>query len=102
MAEQGSSSVEEYIQYADKVIAEIIMRHEVEAVKSFVRGLKDKYAQHLLTDRLDKAEWTWVMAKEELHRMLEEGRKRKKRRRTMPVFGSTEAPTRSSARKKIL
>ena len=101
MAEQGSLSVEEYIKYADEIVVESMTRYEVRAVRTFVSGMKDKYAQHLLTERLNKAGWTWVMAKQELHRMIEDGRKRKRKRRTMPVFDLGEAPTRSGARQEI-
>ena len=86
MAAQGPSSIEAYIKYGDTVVAEGLKLYEIQAVKRFISGLKDVYAQQVLTDKLEKVGWTWGKAKEELHRMIEGGRRRKRNRRTMPAF----------------
>ena len=83
---QGSSSIEEYINHGNVVIPEGIRQYESRAVKIFVQGLRDKYAQQLLENRLEMVGWTWEKAKEEIQCMLDKGRKRRENRRTMPAF----------------
>lgn len=82
---QGSRPIEEYIEYGEGALTEGMKSYEVQAVKSFISGLRDKYAQRLLSGRLDKVGWKWEKAKEEMQRMIEEGRKRKRNRRSMPA-----------------
>ncbi len=86
MAAQGSSPIEEYVKYGEVVVITGVKQYEVEAVKTFISGLRDKYAQQLLISRLERVGWTWEKAKEEIQRIIEEGRKRKRSRRTMPIF----------------
>jgi len=85
MTTQGSLSLEDYICHGDVVIAESIYRYEAQAVYNFVSGLNDKYRQHLLKERLDKEGWTWMKAKEEIHGLVKEGIRLRKRRRILPA-----------------
>ncbi|KAL6715865.1 hypothetical protein ACLMJK_006826 [Lecanora helva] len=86
MEEQDSRSMDEYIKYGDRVITEGKATYEMQAVKRFLSGMKDKYAQEKLTEKLDNVGWTWEQAKQEINHMVERGRERRRRRRTMPAF----------------
>ena len=84
IADQGTLSIEEYIKYGDACVVSSVNQYEMQAVKTFIGGLRNKNAQQELTVTLDKIGWKWEKAKDEMHRMVEAGKKRKRNRRTMP------------------
>lgn len=92
MTTQGSSSLEEYMRHGDSAIAEGLYRYEAQAVYNFVSGMNDKYRQHLLRDSLDREGWTWPNAKKEIHRLVKEAERLRKRRRILPADSVDDQP----------
>jgi len=92
MTIQGSSSLKEYVRHGDIVINEGLHRYEAQAVYSFVSGLNDKYRQHLLRKCLDKEGWTWLKAQEEIHRLVKEAERLRKKRRLLPADMNDDQP----------
>ena len=68
---QGSSSVENYIAYGERIVTEGVRLYEKQAIKKFISGLRDHHAQKSLGERLEEVGWTWVKTKEELHRIVQ-------------------------------
>ena len=82
---QGARPMREYIQHGENVLNEGIKSFEARLAKAFVGGLEDKHIQRLLTTQLDKVGWNWKGAKEELGRIIADGKKRKRNQRSMPA-----------------
>ena len=83
---QGSSSIENYIAYGERAVTEGVKLYEAQAIKKFISGLRDHHAQEVLMERLERVGWTWEKTKEELHRIMREGRRKAKGRRIKQTF----------------
>ena len=84
---QGDEPLEEYIKYGKSFLAQEIQRYDMQVAKSFVSGIKSKYYRITLWEKLDEIGWSSQSAVEEAHRMIEDGKRRKKRKeRLMEEF----------------
>jgi len=84
---QGDEPLEEYVRYGKSFLAQEIQRYDSQAAKAFVSGMKSIYYRITLWEKLDEIGWSTRSAIEEAHRMIEDGKRRKKRKeRLMEEF----------------
>ena len=77
---QGDEALEEYVRYGTSFLAQEIREHDIRAAKAFVSGMKSEYYRVPLWEKLQKIGWSTRSAVEEAFRMVEDGKRRKKRR----------------------
>lgn len=76
---QGEMTLEKYVRYGEAAVWRAVRLYETRAVKAFVCGMTDKHQRALLWDTLAEEGWTWQNARENIRRMVNDGRKRKRR-----------------------
>ncbi|MCJ1468254.1 hypothetical protein MMC07_006882 [Pseudocyphellaria aurata] len=76
---QGDSTLEIYVRYGEAAVWRAIRLYETRAVKAFVSGMSDKHQRALLWETLTEEGWTWQNARENIRRMVSDGKKRKRR-----------------------
>ena len=80
---QGNEALEEYIHYGKAFLAEELQQYDIRAAKTFVSGMKSKYYRVTLWEKLEVLGWSTRNATEEAQRILEDGKRRKKRRQRL-------------------
>ena len=88
LVSQGKMTLEEYLKYGDDAIERAIKAYETRATKAFVDGMRDIYQKKPLGDRLDEQGWTWQTTRDELHRMIEDVKRRRRNKRYILPFGA--------------
>ena len=77
---QGDEALEEYVRYGTSFLAQEIRQHDIRAAKAFVLGMKSEYYRAPLWRKLEKMGWSTRSAVEEAFRMVEDGKRRKRKR----------------------
>ena len=77
---QGDEALEEYVKYGTSFLAQEIRQHDIRAAKAFVSGMKSEYYRVPLWEKLEKMGWSTRNAVEEAFRMVEDGKRRKRKR----------------------
>ena len=80
---QGDEALERYVAYGKSVLAREMQRYDIRAAKAFVTGVKSKYYRVTLWGKLEEVGWSTRSAIEEARRMVEDGKRRKKRRQRL-------------------
>ncbi|KAL8897921.1 MAG: hypothetical protein Q9192_002349 [Flavoplaca navasiana] len=89
---QGNETFPQYLASGEAFVRDILQRSEAQAVKAYIKGLKQKFRRQAVCDALEAKGWTWANASHEIQMIIDEGKKRRQSRRTMqlPSLGNTD------------
>ncbi|KAL9626902.1 MAG: hypothetical protein Q9204_006949 [Flavoplaca sp. TL-2023a] len=89
---QGSETFPQYLASGEAFVRDILQRSEAQAVKAYIKGLKQKFRRQAVCDALEAKGWTWANASHEIQMIIDEGKKRRQSRRTMqlPSLGNID------------
>ncbi len=77
---QGEEALEEYVRYSKSFLARETQQYDIRAAKAFISGIRSKYYRVTLWEKLEELGWSTLNATDEAYRMIEDGKRRKKRR----------------------
>ncbi len=80
---QGNEALEEYVRYGKTFLAQEIQQYDIRAAKAFISGIRSKYYRVTLWEKLEVLGWSTQNATDEAYRMIEDGKRRKKRRQRL-------------------
>lgn len=80
---QGEEALEEYVRYSKSFLAQEIQQYDIRAAKAFILGMRSKYYRVTLWEKLEELGWSTRNATDEAYRMIEDGKRRKKRRQRL-------------------
>lgn len=89
---QGKETYQEYLASGETFVREILQQSEAQAVKAYVKGMKQKFRRQAVWTALETKGWTWAKARHEIQMIIDEGKKRRQGRRTMqlPSLGKVD------------
>ncbi|KAL8835272.1 MAG: hypothetical protein Q9176_007032 [Flavoplaca citrina] len=89
---QGNETFPQYLASGEAFVRDILQRSEAQAVKAYIKGLKQKFRRQAVCDALEAKGWTWANASHEIQMIIDEGKKRRQSRRTMqlPSLGNID------------
>ncbi|KAL8850706.1 MAG: hypothetical protein Q9221_004354 [Calogaya cf. arnoldii] len=89
---QGNETYPEYLASGEAFVREILRQSETQAVKAYVKGMKQRFRRQAVWAALEAKGWTWAKARHEIQMIIDEGKKRRQRRRTMqlPSLGKVD------------
>ncbi|KAL8642862.1 MAG: hypothetical protein Q9228_000509 [Teloschistes exilis] len=82
---QGRATYAEYLVSGEKFIREVLEQSEVQAVKAYVNGMKQPFRQKAVVEALETNGWTWQNARNELQKIVDEGKRRRQSRRSIKL-----------------
>ncbi|KAI4263928.1 MAG: hypothetical protein L6R42_000943 [Xanthoria sp. 1 TBL-2021] len=81
----GKETYQEYLASGETFVREILQQSEAQAVKAYVKGMKQKFRRQAVWTALETKGWTWAKARHEIQMIIDEGKKRRQGRRTMQL-----------------
>ncbi|KAL8999684.1 MAG: hypothetical protein Q9169_001501 [Polycauliona sp. 2 TL-2023] len=89
---QGKETYPEYLASGEIFVQKMVQQAEAQAVKAYVKGMKQKSRRQAVCTALEAKDWTWGNARHEIQMIIDEGKKRRQGRRTMqlPSLGNIE------------
>ncbi|KAL9586686.1 MAG: hypothetical protein Q9212_000755 [Teloschistes hypoglaucus] len=82
---QGRATYAEYLAAGEKFVREVLEQSEVQAVKAYVNGMKQPFRQKAVVEALESNGWTWQNARNELQKIVDEGKRRRQSRRSIKL-----------------
>ncbi|KAL8694050.1 MAG: hypothetical protein Q9218_001228 [Villophora microphyllina] len=82
---QGRATYAEYLATGEQFIREALEQSEMQAVKAYINGMKQPFRQRAVVEALDTNGWTWQNARNELQKIVDEGKRRRQSRRTIKL-----------------
>ncbi|KAL8967405.1 MAG: hypothetical protein Q9183_002933 [Haloplaca sp. 2 TL-2023] len=78
---QEKATYEEYLSAGERFVQAAKDKAEEDAVKAFVQGISQPFRRKPVVDALEAKGWTWENAKDEMRRIIDEGKRRRSGRR---------------------
>lgn len=82
---QGRATYEDYLASGDTFVRAVVAQSEVQAVKAFVQGMRQAFRRKPVSKALEEKGWTWKNARYELQQIVDEGKRRRRSRRTVEL-----------------
>ncbi|KAL8937543.1 MAG: hypothetical protein Q9211_003628 [Gyalolechia sp. 1 TL-2023] len=82
---QGRATYEDYLASGDTFVRAVVAQSEVQAVKAFIQGMRQAFRRKPVSKALEKKGWTWKNARYELQQIVDEGKRRRRSRRTVEL-----------------
>ncbi|KAL8869688.1 MAG: hypothetical protein Q9174_004081 [Haloplaca sp. 1 TL-2023] len=80
---QNKATYEEYLDIGEHFVQAAKEKAEADAVKAFVQGISQPFRRKPVIDTLEAKGWTWENARDEIRRIIDEGKRRRGGRRTV-------------------
>lgn len=89
---QGRATYEEYLASGEIFVRAALDQAEVQAVKAYIQGMRQPFRRKPVWEALEAKGWTWENARHELQKIVDEGKRRRRSRRTvqLPPLGKME------------
>ncbi|KAL8672181.1 MAG: hypothetical protein Q9168_003345 [Polycauliona sp. 1 TL-2023] len=88
---QGKGTYAEYLAAGESFVKEILQQSEAQAVKAYVKGMKQRSRRQAVRTALEAKGWTWGNARHEIQMIIDEGKRRRQGRRVamqLPSLGN--------------
>ena len=85
MISQDKATYEEYLGAGEHFVQAAKEKAEADAVKAFVQGISQPFRRKPVVNTLEARGWTWENAKDEIRRIIDEGKRRRSGRRTVAM-----------------
>ncbi|KAL8706704.1 MAG: hypothetical protein Q9201_000229 [Fulgogasparrea decipioides] len=82
---QGRLTYEEYLASGEGFIRAVLEQAELQAVKAYVQGMRQPFRKKPVWEALEAKGWTWENARHELQKIVDEGKRRRRSRRTIQL-----------------
>ncbi|KAL8862910.1 MAG: hypothetical protein Q9178_000852 [Gyalolechia marmorata] len=82
---QGKATYQEYLASGENYVRKVVQQSEAQAVKAYIQGMRQRFRRQPVWDALEANGWTWANAKHEIQMIIDEGKRRRQRRRTIQL-----------------
>ncbi|KAL8734770.1 MAG: hypothetical protein Q9181_003055 [Wetmoreana brouardii] len=82
---QGRATYEEYLASGEGFTQAVLEQAEIQAVKAYVQGMRQPFRRKPVCEALEAKGWTWENARHEIQKIVDEGKRRRRSRRTIQL-----------------
>lgn len=93
---QGKATYEAYVNASESFVRAAVRQTEIRAVKAVLTGLKQAFRRKEILKVLEEKGCFWSIAKQELQKIVDEGKRRRATRRTVHLAPLKDLETSSS------
>ncbi|KAI4125543.1 MAG: hypothetical protein LQ338_004191 [Usnochroma carphineum] len=94
---QGRATYEEYVNNGEDFVRAAVRQTEIRAVKAVVSGMRQAFRRKEIWKVLEEKGWMWAIARQELQKIVDEGKRRRANRRTINLPSLKEMDTSSQS-----
>ncbi|KAL8912354.1 MAG: hypothetical protein Q9171_002641 [Xanthocarpia ochracea] len=82
---QGKATYQEYLASGENYVRKVVQQSEAQAVKAYIQGMRQRFRRQPVWDALEANGWTWANARHEIQMIIDEGKRRRQKRRTIQL-----------------